>query len=74
MRIQLSHAALAALALAIGLSGFSSSNGAPAADACAGQSWPNYSRACLEKTSGKAAGLQNRKEKSEIRLVSLERN
>ncbi len=74
MRIPLSHAALAALALAIGSSGFSSSNSAPAADVCTGQSWPNYSRACLENTPGGAAGLQNRNGKSEIRSVSLERD
>lgn len=74
MRIPLSHAALAALALAIGSSGFSSSNSAPAVDVCAGQSWPNYSQACLEKSSGQAAGLHNRNDKSETRLVSLDRN
>ena len=73
MRIPLSHTALAALALAIGSSGFSSGNSAPAVDVCAGQSWPNYSRSCLENTSGMTVGLPDRSDNIEVRLVSLDR-
>lgn len=75
MHIQLSRAALAALALAIGASGFSTGNGAEATDACAGQSWPTYSQTCLNQVSGNvsAGELHNALPPAKIRRVSVNR-
>lgn len=63
MSIQLKRSTLAALVFAIGAAGFTANTAAQAGDACAGQSWPNYSQACKDQMVEKIASTMVVKEK-----------
>lgn len=63
MHKQFNRSILAAMALAIGTAGFTAGSVAQAGDACAGQTWPNLSDACIEQRAKKLSETMTVKEK-----------
>lgn len=67
MRNLMNHSTIVALAFAIGATGLTFGGAANAADACAGQSYPNWSEACKQQKLDKLANSMVVKEKPKSR-------